>query len=178
MDPFQIIKIYYPEGSNIYNMLVAHSSQVAQKAVSIAQLHPELNANERFLWEASMLHDIGIFLTYAPDIHCFGTYPYLSHGFLGHDLLLTHNLQPHALVCERHTGTGLSLDTIISQNLPLPHRDMQPQSIEEQIICFSDCFFSKTNPNKEKSLSEVKHNISKWGEENLNTFNSWCNRFM
>ncbi len=58
----------------------------------------------------------------------------------------------HALVCERHTGAGLSLEGIIAQDLPVPHREMVPVSLEEQVICFADKFYSKTHLEKEKSV--------------------------
>ena len=57
----------------------------------------------------------------------------------------------HALVCERHTGAGLSLEDIIAQNLPVPHRDMLPVSMEEQVVCFADKFYSKTHLEREKA---------------------------
>ena len=49
----------------------------------------------------------------------------------------------HALVCERHTGAGMSLQSIIDQQLPVPHRNMVPVSLEEQVICFADKFFQR-----------------------------------
>lgn len=89
MDPFTLINKYYTEGSPLYDILVTHSRRVAEKAVAIARLHPEFNADETFLYEAAMLHDIGIYLTHAPDIECFGTRPYICHGTLGSELLKT-----------------------------------------------------------------------------------------
>jgi uncharacterized protein len=50
-------------------------------------MHPEMNLDERFIQEAALLHDIGIFLTNAPKIHCFGDYPYICHGYLGAEIL-------------------------------------------------------------------------------------------
>ncbi|MDE8698292.1 phosphohydrolase, partial [Bacteroides cellulosilyticus] len=93
-----------------------------------------------FLYEAGMLHDIGIFLTNAPGIFCFGDQPYVCHVYLVADLMRQEGYPRHALVCERHTGAGLSLDDIISQKLPVPHRDMLPVSLEEQVVCFADNF--------------------------------------
>ena len=84
----------------------------------------------------------------------------------------------HALVCERHTGTGISLKMIEEQNLPLPHRDMQPVSLEEQIICFADKFFSKTNLGKEKEIDKVHKSLAKYGEETVSRFDEWCKRFL
>ena len=44
--------------------------------------HPELSLDKDFLYEAAMLHDIGIFLTDAAGIHCFGDKLYICHGYL------------------------------------------------------------------------------------------------
>ena len=70
----------------------------------------------------------------------------------------------HALVCERHTGAGISLQSIIDQQLPVPHRDMVPVSLEEQVICFADKFFSKTHLDKEKSVEKALKSISRYGK--------------
>ena len=116
-----------------------------------------------------MLHDIGMFLTDSPEIDCHGKEPYIKHGILGRQILEKEGLPKHALVCERHIGVGLSLRDIVDQQLPLPHRDMLPVTLEEKIICYADCFYEK-NPNRlreEKSLEKVSKSISKWGEENL-----------
>lgn len=172
-----LIEKYYQKNSDIYNMLIKHSSDVKNKALAIVDKHPELGADRLFVEEAAMLHDIGIYLTFAPSIFCNGSYPYLSHGYLGADILRTEGLFRHALVCERHTGTGISLDEIIKQDLPLPHRDMRPQSIEEKIICFADCFFSKTNTHKEKTSEQVRKGLEPFGEISVKQFDEWCELF-
>ena len=84
----------------------------------------------------------------------------------------------HALVCERHTGAGMSLQSILEQNLPVPHRDMVPVSLEEQVICFADKFFSKTRLDSEKSLERALKSISKFGEDGVRRFNNWCECFL
>lgn len=129
-----------------------HSRSVADKALWIAGKHPELNLDTVFLEEAAMLHDIGIFLTHAPGIQCFGTEPYICHGYLGAGLVRKEGFPRHALVCERHTGAGLSLKDIMDQKLPVPHREMLPVSMEEQVICFAlTSFFLKTHLDREKN---------------------------
>lgn len=84
----------------------------------------------------------------------------------------------HALVCERHTGMGLSLAIIIERNLPIPHRDMQPVSMEEQLICFADKFFSKTKLDKEKPVDKIRQSLEKYGEEGVLRFDGWCKLFL
>ena len=84
----------------------------------------------------------------------------------------------HALVCERHTGAGLSLQDIEEQNLPVPHRDMLPVSLEEEIICFADKFFSKTKLDKEKSLEKARKSVEKHGGNGVQRFDRWCKLFL
>ena len=160
------------------HILVTHSRAVADKALEIARRHPELGADEAFIEEAAMLHDIGIVGVDAPAIACSGTEPYIRHGILGAEMLRQEGMERHALVCERHTGTGLTLQQIIDQQLPLPQRDMQPQSIEEQIICFADKFFSKTRLDSEKSVEQARRSLEKFGAEGLVKFDAWCERFL
>lgn len=178
MKPINIINKYYTENSELYNILMNHSRDVTCKAIDIAKKHPELNADLNFISEAAMLHDIGIFMTNAPSIKCFGEYTYMAHGYLGSEIMTKEGYPEHALVCERHTGAGLMLEEIISQHLPLPHRDMMPISIEEQIICFADCFFSKTHLNEEKSVEDVRNKFKKFGQRSINQFDEWCKLFL
>jgi uncharacterized protein len=178
MAPVDIIQKYYQESSDLYKILLEHSFLVANKALHIAQMHPEMKMDITFIYEASVLHDIGIFKTDAAGIHCYGTFPYICHGYLGGDLLKEEKLERHALVCERHTGAGLSLEQIVKNNLPLPRRDMLPVSPEEQLICFADKFYSKTHPNKEKTVDKIRNSLSKYGEDSLARFDNWCNLFL
>ncbi|WP_289053640.1 HDIG domain-containing metalloprotein [Carboxylicivirga marina] len=179
MNPLGIINKYYDEGSPLWVTLTEHSKAVRDKALDIISNHPELNADGLFVSEAAMLHDIGIFLTKAPDLHCNGTYPYICHGYLGREILEKEGFQKHALVCERHTGTGLTLNDIKAQNLPIPHREMVPVSIEEQIICFADKFYSKSRElTKAKSIDKIIKSMRKHGEHQSQKFEEWCGLFL
>ena len=178
MSPVTIIDKYYPEDNERKHILLVHSRLVAEKALSIADHHPELQLDKDFLYEAGMLHDIGIFLTNAPGIFCFGDQPYICHGSLGADLMRQEGYPRHALVCERHTGAGLSLDDIISQNLPVPHRDMLPVSLEEQVVCFADKFYSKTHLEREKTVEKARKSLSNFGNAGLKRFDRWCEQFL
>lgn len=178
MNPIELIDAYYPEDNERKHILLVHSRLVAEKALRIADGHPELNLDKDFLYEAGMLHDIGIFLTNAPGIFCFGDQPYICHGYLGADLMRREGYPRHALVCERHTGAGLSLDDIIAQNLPVPHRDMLPVSMEEHVICFADKFYSKTHLEREKTVEKARKSISNFGNVGLERFDHWCEQFL
>lgn len=178
MDVLAIIDKYYPEDNELKHILLTHSRSVADKALWIADSHPELELDRQFLEEAALLHDIGVFLTDAPGIHCHGTHPYICHGYLGSELMQKEGYPRHALVCERHTGAGMSLQSILDQQLPVPHRDMLPVTLEEQVVCFADKFFSKTHLDREKTPEKVLKSISRFGEEGVIRFNEWCKRFL
>lgn len=176
--PYTIIDKYYPEENQLRHILLTHSEQVAKKALQVADIHPELQLDRQFLEEASLLHDIGIFLCDAPGIQCFGSYRYICHGYLGAELMRREGYERHALVCERHTGAGLSLSQIEVQDLPVPHRDMLPVSMEELVICFADKFFSKTKLNEEKTVEQARRSLLKFGEEGVERFDRWCQMFL
>ena len=178
MNPIAIIDKFYPEENELKHILLDHSRSVSEKALEIAHRHPELQLDTPFLGEAAMLHDVGIFLTDAPGIFCFGDKPYICHGYLGADLMRAEGYPRHAQVCERHTGAGLSLEEIIRQQLPVPHREMVPVSLEEQVICFADKFFSKTKLGKEKTVEKARKGLERYGEEGLQRFDRWCELFL
>lgn len=177
MDYQAIIDKYYPEENELRRILMIHSRSVADKALAIAEAHPELPIDKQFVEEAAMLHDIGIFRTNAPSIYCFGTEPYICHGTIGAQLMREEGFPQHALVCERHTGSGLSLLEIERQNLPVPHHDMLPLSLEEKLICYADKFFSKTHLEREKTVEQARSSLLKFGEEGIARFDAWIQLF-
>ena len=100
MNPLALIDKYYPEENELKHILLTHSRSVADKALAMARNHPELNLDLAFVEEAAMLHDIGIFRTDADGIHCFGTYPYICHGYLGSELVAANVIQEPVFPCK------------------------------------------------------------------------------
>lgn len=178
MDIQKVIHKYYKEGTKLYDIYMSHVTDVTNKALAITNKHPELAVDVKFLEEAAMLHDIGIFRTKAPHIACEGDMPYICHGYLGREILTHEGYPKHGRVCERHTGTGLSLETILNRKLPIPHRDMRPQSLEEKIICFADKFYSKSQLGKEKSIKKIRENLKQHGWHQVEIFDEWCEFFL
>lgn len=172
LDIYSIIARFYLPGTPQWNILVEHSKAVTDLAVDIVLKHPELNADIDFVREGAMLHDIGITNTFAPGIYCFGEADYICHGTQGAEMLRRIGLERYALVCERHTGAGITADEVVAMKLPIPVADYTPQSIEEQVICYADKFFSKTlkEPNDYSSLLQKKtferamKSVSKYGD--------------
>ena len=163
MDCLSIINRYYPENDELRQLLLKHSRQVADRCLQIAKKHRELPVDVQFLEEAAMLHDIGIYRCDAPSIHCHGTEPYIRHGVIGGEMLRQEGFERHARVCERHTGTGLP--------------GYEPETLEEQIVCYADKFYSKSAPDHVRSVLETAQSLEKFGHEGVKKFLSWSERF-
>ncbi|MCK4910254.1 MAG: HDIG domain-containing protein [Thermodesulfovibrionales bacterium] len=162
-------------GHEAAEAFMRHSELVASRAEEIAlglALGYEAVA---FVREGAMLHDIGIYLTDAPKLGCTGGEPYIRHGVLGREILESHGLMRHALVCETHVGAGLTAEEIRASGLPLPERDMLPGSIEEKIICVADKFYRKSGANGhlELTVEEARMGIARYGEGPATRFDAW-----
>jgi len=169
---------YIDPNGELFEVVYRHSRAVADLALRMLACHPEFGVDKTFVETAALLHDIGVVGVNAPEIFCYGSEPYIRHGLLGAEILLGEGLEAHALVCERHTGTGLTLQDIERQNLPLPYMDMSPQSIEEQLICFADKFFSKNHLDTERTPSEARDKLLRFGDDSLARFDKWCEMFL
>jgi uncharacterized protein len=178
-DPYTILEKYYYTHSQTYKFLKAHSEAVAKKALEGAKRVKHLNPDMKFIEEAALLHDIAIFKVHAPKIGCIGPMEYVAHGYLGREMLEKEGYPRHALVCERHVGAGISAEEIRRHKLPLPERDMLPETIEEKLICWADKFFSKhpSSLTKEKPLEKVRSMVKKYGDEELKRFDEWQEMF-
>lgn len=168
----------YLKGESL-EIVLEHSRHVATLALAVcARLG--LGAEElKFVEEAAMLHDIGVCRVHAPSIGLHGSQPYITHGVIGRAILESEGYPAHALVCERHIGVGLTVADIDRQQLPLPRRDMVPISLAEQIICFSDLFYSK-KPGKlaeRKTSGRVRKKLAAFGADKVAVFDSWLERF-
>lgn len=179
MNVNEIIDKYYPCDNELKRIYLVHAQKVTALALELAARHPNLHLDTDFIEEAAMLHDVGIFLTDAPRIYCFGDKPYICHGYLGAELLRSEGLPRHAAVCERHTGTGLTKEQILRKGWPLPARDFVPVTMEEQLICFADKFYSKTKYLEQaRTLQQVVESMQKISDESVKKVEYWACIFM
>ena len=167
-----ILNKYYEEGSALLDLLLTHSEMVARKALAVADA-ARLDVDRDFVYNAAMLHDIGIFRCDAPGIYCHGTEPYIRHGIIGAELMRQEGMEEYARICERHTGSGLTAKEIAETGMPLPPVDFLPETLEEKLICYADKFFSKSgDPKEEKSLERVRRSMLKFGNDSLARFDA------
>ena len=164
------------------------------------------SVDESLVNAGALLHDIGIGRTHAPSILCEGTENYICHGTIGAEMLRALSLETEsasvftpsqaaldtkhmawdkqfieslARICERHTGSGLTREDIVSQGLPIePARDLLPETLEEQLVCLADKFYSKSGDlAREKDFERVKRSMMKFGAASMARFEALCDTF-
>ena len=179
--PAKLIRQYYSKTPQAWQILLDHSRLVTRKALKIGRFLQSRgdSIDLQFIAEAAMLHDIGMILTDTPELGCHGKGAYLQHGIRGKEILEKEGFPRHARVCERHIGVGLTAKEICLQQLPLPPRDMQPETLEEQIICYADLFYSKDKKDLdfEKSPAKIREKLKKYGKNKVRVFDRWQEKF-
>ena len=182
MDPYEILRYFYPDDSPLRRVLLKHSEQVREKALAILE-KSSLSLDPELVSAGALLHDTGILRCHAPSIFCTGSEPYIAHGIIGAAMLRAYgkehdlDLEPFARICERHTGAGLSASEIREQGLPLPEKDFLPETPEEKLICFADKFFSKSGSMEEKFLEHIRRSMVKFGPDTLARFDEMTKLF-
>ena len=176
---FEIIHRYIPPNSSTYPLYMIHCQLVANKALTVARKLGLSDERMQFIEEAAMLHDIGIFKTDAPSIGCTGTLPYICHLVEGAKILEAEGLPRHARVAERHASTGLTQEEIEAHGLPLPPKDLIPETVEEEVISYADFFYSKLQDTlwQPKSLDAIRRGVARHGEHKLAKLEEWITRF-
>lgn len=178
-----IIDQYYPDDDELRRLLLHHSRQVADRCLQIVHAHRELPVDVQFLEEAAMLHDIGIRWCHAPSIFCLGNEPYIRHGLIGGNVLRELGFERHARVCERHTGTGLNTVPLNKNGEPLLDANLVnsgfflPETLEEQLVCYADKFYSKSRPDQVLSVVDAARSLEKFGHDGVQKFLTWSRMF-
>lgn len=163
----------YVKDEELRELLITHSECVARKAVQTArECGLEGDVDLQFVYDAAMLHDIGVVECDAPAIHCYGQRPYICHGIAGAEILEREGVEEaYRRVCERHTGSGLTAKEIVAEKLPLPNRDLLPETLPEKLICYADKFYSKSSsPTVEKSMERIERSLVRHGDAALERF--------
>lgn len=173
----KIIDKHYPAGSALRDIYLRHCRSVAEEALRIAR-EKNLPLEPAMIEGSAMTHDIGIFRTDAPSIHCTGKAPYICHGIIGAELLRQEGApEEWARVAERHTGAGLTREEIEAQHLPLPAADYCPVTLLERLICYADKFYSKSGDMERKSMDRVKHSMERFGHDTMKRFENLTKEF-
>ena len=175
-----IIDKYYPaEGGDplCRDIYMKHACQVADMAVALNEAaHLGLDAD--MVRGAAMLHDIGICRTKAPGIQCHGEEPYIRHGVIGAEILRSEGApEEWVRVAETHTGTGLTEEDILQQQLALPPRDYMPETLLEKLVCYADKFYSKSGTMEKRTVAKARAALARHGGDSLARFDAMHRMF-
>lgn len=160
----------YAPSKEILNLVWSHSQIVERMVQNIIANHPELAIDKELARSGALVHDIGVYMVEACPCHRKGREgniePYIKHGVIGANMLRKEGLgEDLARIVERHIGTGIEKEQIIERNLPLPHKDFIPETLEEKLVGYADNFHSKKP--KFNSYTEIKEDLSRYGQENV-----------
>ena len=61
--------------------------------------------------------------------------------------------------------------------MPLPHEDFTPETLEEQMVCYADKFYSKSRPDRVLTVLETAQSLEKFGHEGVEKFLEWSRIF-
>jgi len=188
LEPKEIFELYYnTTTSELYKGIITHSINVSNKAVTIAKMlhHRGQVVDINFVYESTMLHDIGTIKVHIPKYNSKPKIHFLAHGYLGGEMLRELGYPKHALVCDRHIGVGLPAQLIEDQKIPIPIKDYFPVSIEEKIVTYADFFYSKSTP-AERTLTEIINEIKSYDNDkyydvqdhDIKLFSEWHRMFI
>ncbi len=188
-----LLERFYPEDTPLRRLLLHHSRQVCEKALDVVRRHPELGLDEALVHDGAMVHDIGIVRCHAPGIGCHGTMPYLLHGIAGGEMVREAAAEgtwdeafaPEVLArfCERHTGTGLLAENFSLRGIPVPAvlatdpHALCPETEEERVVCYADKFFSKSHPERTRTVEQTARSLEGFGMRGVELFLSWAERY-
>ena len=76
------------------------------------------------------------------------------------------------VLAELHTGSGLTAQEITEQGLPLPARDVLPETLLEKLICYADKFYSKSGSMERKEPATVRASLAAKSPEAAERFDT------
>jgi len=60
---------------------------------------------------------------------------------------------------------------------PNDEPDFTPETLEEQIVCYADKFYSKSRPDRVLTVAEAAQSLEKFGHEGVLKFLEWSRMF-
>jgi len=103
-----------------------------------------LDLDTHLVHAAALLHDIGYYPLFD-ETSCVPKRLTITHGVVGADILRREGMdEAICRIAERHTGVGLTRESILRQGLPLPAKDLVAETPEEWLIMYADKLHSKS----------------------------------
>ncbi len=145
MNPDEITQLHrkYAPNDEAFTLVYEHCEIVAKIARECGDRYDgKIDVELAVL--AAMLHDIGTYTLFIPELHTFKEDGYQQHAFIGAKILEDEGLPPAVVdAVKTHVLMGITADEIRQQKWKLPYADLTPNSIEGELLCYADRFHSK-----------------------------------
>ncbi len=133
----------YAGDDRSYELVYTHCKIVADIAMEAIERN-HLAVDKDLVYLACVLHDIGTYTLYIPELDTFKKDGYQQHMLIGAAILEAEGL-PAAVVSavRTHVLMGLSADEIKQRGWKLPYADFTPETEVGELLCYADRFHSK-----------------------------------
>lgn len=179
-DAIRALHKKYAPDDHSFDLAYTHCRIVAEIALDTVRRN-KLAVNEKLLYQAAMLHDIGAYTLYIPELRTFKQDGYEQHALVGAALLAEEGF-PNELcqIVHDHRLMGVTADETKKRRWKTAYIDAIPDSLEGELVCFADRFHSKypsfNDPQKfiqklsvdlPDQAQKVQAKISEWGLPDL-----------
>ena len=167
-------KKYAPDDLS-FELVYTHCEIVTRIALEIVEKN-DLDIDADALYQATMLHDIGAYTLYIPELKTFKQDGYKQHAMIGATILAEEGFSESIVAAVRtHVLMGLTGNEIRQQKWKLPYIDTEPASLEAELVCYADRFHSK-NPQFNSHETFLAH-LRKDLPDQANKFQAMIDRF-
>lgn len=145
MSPAEIEALHrkYATNDRAYELVYTHCKIVADIAVRAIE-RSNIAIDKDLVYLACILHDIGTYVLYIPELDTFKKDGYQQHMLIGAAILESEGLPPEVVSAVRtHVLMGLSADEIKERKWKLPYADFTPETQIGELLCYADRFHSK-----------------------------------
>lgn len=143
MDKIRQLHQKYAPSSEAFELVYTHCQIVAEIALWCAD-NAEEKVDRSLLEEAALLHDIGAYTFFVPEIKSFKRDGYQQHALIGAEILSQEGFSKEVVdIIRSHLLMGVTADEIKSVGWKLPYQDFIPQTLESEIVNYADRFHSK-----------------------------------
>ncbi|MBQ1083748.1 MULTISPECIES: HD domain-containing protein [unclassified Nocardiopsis] len=159
-----------------FELVYTHCRAVCEVAELLLD-HVPAGVDADLVRAGCLLHDVGVYRLMDGHGRIDGP-RYVSHGVLGHELLVGEGL-PETLCrfCSHHTGVGVTRDDVRAQGLPIPVADYLAESPEEELVMYADKFHSKSQPPVFLTADTYAAKVSRFGPEKEIRFKDLVERY-
>lgn len=134
----------YTSGDESFDLVFTHCKIVAEIAAWAAD-NAGSPVDRTKLYEACILHDIGTYALYSPELKKFKGRQdgYQLHALIGAALLEEEGFEREVAAAVRtHVLLGITAEEIRRVGWKLPHKDFLPETELGELLCYADRFHS------------------------------------